>query len=161
MKFGQASARVLMPPASFASTATAQFTFDTSGFDEAVVDVEFGTNTTTNGKPALFSWLESDDTVVTNFAAITALTGGTNSGNFTIPAQSALGVGGLVQFQIDLRARKRYLQLQMTPGTSGAQVLSVNAQLHRAEQLPVSAAQKSIINRDLTTSTAIALIVQA
>lgn len=159
MKFGGISARVLMPPASVASSATAQHTFDTRGFRELVYDLEFGTNTTTNGAPALIKWLESDDTVETNFAAITSLTGGTAAGNFAIPAQTALGVGAVVQFQIDLRARKRYLRLQVTPGTSGAQVISGNGQLHRAESLPVSATQKSIANRDATSSTSVASIV--
>jgi len=162
MKFGSSSARSLSPPASYASTATLQHTIDVSGYDEAIWDVEFGTNTTTNGAPATFKFLESDITDATGFATVSGLVGGTNTaGGFTIPAQSALGVGAIVQFQIDLRARKRYLQLQVTPGTSGAQVLSANAQLFRGEQLPVSAAQKSIGNRDATSSTAVALIVQA
>lgn len=161
MKFGASYAVAVMPPASYASTATAQFTIDTKGFREAVYDVAFGTNTTTNGAPATFKFLESDDTVVTNFAAITALTGGTAAGNFTLPTQATIGLGAIVQFQIDLRARKRYLQLQITPGTSGAQVLAATAHLFRAETLPVSAAQKSVQNRDNTNATAVSAIVQA
>lgn len=160
MKFGASSAVAISPPASYASTATAQFTIDTRGYREAVVDVGFGTNTTTNGAPATFKFLESDITDATGFAAITALTGGTAAGNFTMPTQAALGDGAVVQFQIDLRARKRYLRLQVTPGTSGAQVLGVHATLHRGERLPVSAAQKSIPNSDATSSTAVAAIIQ-
>lgn len=160
MKFGQSSGRSLMPPASVASSATAQHTFDCSGYDELIYDLEFGTNTTTNGAPAVISWKESDITDSTGFSAITSLTGGTSAGNFSIPAQSALGVGAVLQFQIDLQKRKRYLQLLVTPGTSGAQVLSGNAQLFRAEQLPVTATQKSVTNRDATSSTAVAAIVQ-
>lgn len=161
MKFGSSSARSLLPPASVASSATAAHTLDCSGYDELIWDVEFGTNTTTNGNVAKLQVLDSDITDATGFATVAGLVGGTNSaGGFTIPAQSVTGVGTIVQFQIDLRARKRYLQLQVTPGTSGAHVLGANAQLFRYEQLPVSATQKSVVNRDATSATAVGLIVQ-
>jgi hypothetical protein len=150
MKFGASSAIVTLPPESVASSATAAMTFDTRGYREAVVDVVMGTNTTTNGAIAVLRFLESDITDATGFAAITSLTGGTAAGNFAIPAQTATGLGGVIQFQIDLRARKRYLRLQITPGTSGAHVVGATAHLFRGEQLPVSAAQKSVSNRDAT-----------
>jgi len=122
-------------------------TFDTIGYDYAVVDVLLGTFTTTDPTLTTLKFTESDDTVLTNFAAITALTGGTagnTSSNFVIPIAAVTGLGGAIQFQIDLRKRKRYLKLNATPGTT--QVLAAIAHLGRAEQAAITAAQKSVAN---------------
>jgi hypothetical protein len=149
-------ARVVQPPASVASTATTTMTFDTIGFDYAVVDVLLGTHTTTDPTLTVLKFTESDDTVLTNFAAITPLTGGTvgnTSGFFVIPAATVNGLGGAIQFQIDLRKRKRYLKMNCTPGTT--QVLGAVVSLGRPEQAKLTAAQKSVVN-DPGSSAAVA-----
>lgn len=140
-------ARVVQPPASVASTATTTMTFDTIGYDFALVDVLLGTHTTTDPTLTVLKFTESDDTVLTNFAAITALTGGTaanTSGFFTIPAATVNGLGGAIQFQLDLRKRKRYLKMNVTPGTT--QVFGAVVSLGRPEQAALTAAQKSLLN---------------
>src|SRR5262249_16658622 len=115
------------------------------------------------GNPTVIKWQESDDTVATNFADISpGLVGGTQLGTsvgFVIPSQAVLGFGSIVQFQIDLRNRKRYLQCICQPGTSATVNLSLNGQRARAEQLPVTAAQKSIKNFGATNSTSVAAVV--
>jgi len=139
------SSSVVQPPASVASTATTTMTFDTLGFDFALVNVLLGTFTTTDPTLTTLKFTESDDTVLTNFAAITALTGGTagnTSSNFVIPIAAVTGLGGAIQFQIDLRKRKRYLKLNATPGTT--QVIAAICELGRAEQASITAAQKSL-----------------
>lgn len=156
------SARVVQPPASVASTATTTMTFDTIGFDYAVVDVLLGTAATTDPTLTVLKFLESDDTVVTNRTAIVALTGGTatsTTAGFVIPAATATGVGGAIQFQIDLRKRKRYLTMNTTPGTT--QVIGAVVDLCRAEKARLTAAAKSITNRDATSVTGCVSIVNA
>ncbi len=156
-------ALVVQPPASVASTATTTCQFDTLGYDYAVVDVIGGTQATTDPAITTLKFLESDlNTNASNMTAITALTGGTagnTSGNYVIPAVTVTGLGGVVaQFQIDLRKRKRYLQFNITPGTT--LVLSAVVRLCRAEIAPLTAAQKSAnLNMAATNSVGCATIV--
>lgn len=152
-------ARVVQPPASVASSATTSCMFDTIGFDYAVIDILSGTQATTDAAITTINLKESDDTVATNFAAVVALTGGTatsTSAGFVIPAATATGVGGGVQLQIDLRKRKRYLLLNVTPGTT--LVLGAVVHLSRAEQAALTAAQKSVTNKSATNSVSVAVI---
>lgn len=156
------SATVVQPPASVASTATTTCQFDTIGYDYAVVDVLVGTQATTDPAITTIKWLEADaDTNSSSMTAIVALTGGSatsTSAGYLIPAVTVTGLGGAaVQFQIDLRKRKRYLQLNITPGTT--LVLGAVAKLHRAEQSPLTAAAKSIINKAATNVVGCATIV--
>lgn len=156
MKLGAQSARVFTPPATIATNGTAAFTFDTKGYDEAIVDITFGTAATNAAELTTMQFLEGDTTSA--YVAITALTGGTNAGNFTLPTSAAIGAGAISQFQIDLRKRKRYLQFACTPGA--ARIIGADVQLFRAEVSPQTAAGKSIGNIDATSCTAVAQVVQ-
>ena len=158
----QLTKTVVQPPASVASTATTTMTFDTIGWDFAVVDVFCGTQTTTDPAITTLKFLENDtNTNASNMVAITALTGGTagnTSGNFVIPAVTVTGVGAAIQFQIDLRKRKRYMQLNITPGTT--EVVGAVVKLSRGEISALTAAQKSGINMSATNVVGCAAIVQ-
>lgn len=62
--------------------------------------------------------LESDTTVASTFAAVAAGSSGTY-GSLTVPAAPTVTQNSpYLVYQIDLRQRKRYLQLQVTPVTS-------------------------------------------
>jgi NAD(P)-dependent dehydrogenase (short-subunit alcohol dehydrogenase family) len=153
-------ARVLQPPASVASTATTTCMFDTIGYDFAVIDVLSGTQATTDAAITTITLKESDDTVATNFAAITAFTGAaatSTSAGFAIPAVTVTGNGAGIHLQVDLRKRKRYLQLNMTPGTT--LVMGAEIHLSRPEQAALTAAQKSVVNKSATNVTSVAVIV--
>jgi hypothetical protein len=155
----QTTARVLQPPASVASSATTTCQFDTIGYDYAVIDILSGTQTTTDPAITTITLKESDDTVATNFAAIVAFTGAaatSTSAGFAIPAVTVTGLGAGIQMQVDLRKRKRYLQLNMTPGTT--LVMAAQVELGRAEQSPLTAAQKSVSNKAATNVTGVAVI---
>ena len=139
-------ANVVQPPASVASSATTTMTFDTLGYDFAVVRVIGGTQATTDPALTTLKFLENDtNTNASNMTAITALTGGTvgnTSGFFVIPAATVSGLGGVVaEFHLDLRKRKRFIQVNATPGTT--LVYGIHVELGRAEQVPLTAAQKS------------------
>lgn len=101
---------------------------DTLGFDSAAIDLIMGTSNTTSNKPSVLKLGESDDTVVSNFADITAFTGGSG---FTI-VTSSTSVENVYRFNVDCRNRKRYLRITVSPRTTQAVVL--NARLGRAEQ---------------------------
>lgn len=157
------SASVVQPPASVASTATTTCTFDTvkNGvkYDYAIVRVFSGTQATTDPALTVLKLTESDD--ATTYSAITALTGGTagnTSGFFVIPAATVSGVGAGIEIQIDLRKRKRYLKLNITPGTT--LVLGAHVELTRGKEAPLTAAQKSVSNSAATSVTGVATLVQ-
>lgn len=87
------------------NTATANF--DCIGADWATIRMSFGAEVNTNAVNPTISLLESDDTVVTNFA--------TFDSNFERAAED-LTSAKEVRYEIDLRARKRYLRLSLALG---------------------------------------------
>ena len=112
--------------------ATVTANIDTIGFDFASIDLVLGTSNTVSNKPSTLKLSESDDTVVTNFADITAFVGG-GTGGFTIPNADTSNANVYV-FNVDCRGRKRYLKLTATPVTTQAAVM--DARLSCAEEAP-------------------------
>ncbi|MDD4890977.1 MAG: hypothetical protein PHU85_13735 [Phycisphaerae bacterium] len=92
-------------------------------------------------------------------SAIVALTGGTATSasvGFVIPT-TALAGGGIVEFQIDLRDRKRYLGLSITPGQS--LVVGAHADLFRSRESKDTAATRTLTNSGATSDASICKIV--
>jgi hypothetical protein len=58
-----------------------------------------------------------EGTSTSSFSAITALTGGTSDGNFTLPVPNT-STPDIVRFNIDLRKRKRYLAIAVASTTA-------------------------------------------
>ena len=85
------------------------------------VDVAFASQVNTNAVSPTVQLLESDDTVVTNFATISPIV------NPTLTAP------GFVRFCIDMRARKRWLRLTVgiPTATNDNQVVSATARVRR------------------------------
>lgn len=140
MSFSLPNKSVLgLATASTTNGATATALFDTLGFNTCTINVNMTTADSTTNKLTTLKISESDDTVVTNFVDITAFVGGTNTGNFTLPAPSTTtNQPNLYKFNIDLRGRKRYLKVTATPPTT--QSITVWADLHKPQQSPVTAA---------------------
>lgn len=124
---------------SYTNGATASQYVDRKGFDFAVITLAEGTSNDTTNNPSVLKLTESDDTVATNFAAISGATG---DSDFTIPASVTSGIQGH-QFRLDLRPRKRYIKLSVSPVTT--QVLAGFASLHRAKEAPVTAAEAGVV----------------
>jgi hypothetical protein len=105
--------------ASVATNATQSLSFDTSGHDFGVFDVLVGTNATTSAVFTTLKFTESDTTSSpTSQSAIVSLTGGTatsTSVGFVLPTTTIAGGGVAAEFQLDLRKRKKYVGLQITP----------------------------------------------
>lgn len=88
------------------NNATATANLDTFGNAYATIVVNINSEANTNAVGPTISLLESDDTVVTNFATITAdITG------------DAVAAKPIV-YGVDLRGRKRYLRLSVSTATA-------------------------------------------
>ncbi len=145
-----------MPAATAASNATQEMVIDCAGYDQANIYVNIGTHATNGTTLQALKMTESDTaTAATSQSAIVALTGGTatsSSVGFVIPTVAQAGRSTIVEFQIDLRKRKRYVGLQITPGTTTVNVGAI-ARLTRSKQSADSAAEKSVSGTNHITVT--------
>jgi len=161
MNEANSGALILMPAASCATNATQGISFSklTTGvepFDHANIYVLMGTHATNGSRLGTLKLSESDTaTSPTSMTDIVAFTGGTATSStigFVIPTAASVGPGAVIEFQVDLRKRKKYVGLQITPGTTTIQI-AVLARLSRAKESADTATQKSaVLNNVLGTS---------
>lgn len=116
-------------------TITSQ-NLDTIGFDFVTIDVVQTTSNNTTNNPSTLKLQHSDTTDATNFSDITgAFVGDTD---FTIPTVGTnTSTISSYKFNVDMRHRKRYLRLLVTPITT--QSFTAVANLFRGERAPTSA----------------------
>lgn len=130
-----------LPTAAVGSTATATLTIDCLGYDHASVTVLRASNASTVFANAV-KVEESDDN--SSYSNVTALVGG-GTGGFSIPAVSNTNATSVLKFDIDTRAKKRYLKVSYTPGATAT--VAMVARLGRAEESPVSNSDAGVIGR--------------
>jgi hypothetical protein len=126
-----------------ADTTTAQtFThsIDTLGFDYASIDVVFEANAATTNSVATALKLGQGDTT-NSYTDITAFVGG-GTGGFTIPTTSLTDASNVVRFNLDMRGKRRYLQVSATP--IAATVVASVVRLGKAEVGPVVASEVGV-----------------
>lgn len=87
------------------ATQTANWTVQPNGW--ATLRIAFAVELNTNGVGPTLSLLESDDTVVTNFATIVA-----------DRTAEDLAAAKIVRYEIDLRKRKKILRLSVSTATA-------------------------------------------
>lgn len=97
---------ILLAPAAQTAAATRTANLDTLGSDYATIRIFFASEVNTSAIGPTISILESDDTVVTNFATIVA--------NRTAEDLTAARI---LRYEVDCRGRKRYLRLALTTET--------------------------------------------
>jgi hypothetical protein len=124
----------IVVPASATTGATNVGTVDTLGYDYAIIDAVQGTETTAASVLKVTEGASTSDVTT----AIAAFTNGTG---FTMPATNAT-TGPIVRFNIDLRKRERYLQLNFTTGITT--ITSGHCLLGRAEQTPSASASVDV-----------------
>ena len=124
---------VMVFSASTSNAGTAAGTFDTRGYDYVVIDVIEQTSNNVTNNCSVLKVAESDATE--NFTNVPGLVG---DDDFTIANSNTSVPQVAVQWRVDLRGRKRYLQVSASPVTT--QVLTCIAHLHRAAETPVVAA---------------------
>lgn len=110
--------------------ATVTSAIDRLGFDFVQVNAIFGTSNDATNNPSTLKISESDITDATGYSDITSLVGD-GAGGFTI-ANANTSVAHAWRFNIDCRARKRYLKLTTTPVTT--QQIVMAAILSKADE---------------------------
>lgn len=123
-----------------ATNATFTHSIDTLGYDYASIDVVFEATASATGAAATAIKLGQGDTS-TAYTDITAFVGG-GSGGFTIPGTSLTNASNIVRFNVDMRGKKRYLQVSATP--IAASVICSVARLGKGDVGPVSAAEVGV-----------------
>jgi len=98
---------VLLAPVTAATTARTA-NLDTAGADYATIEVILGAEANTNSTNVVLALSESDDTVATNFATFNSV--------FARTVDNTAGV--VAVNHVDLKGRKRYLRLTVTPDTT-------------------------------------------
>lgn len=136
----QLKAVVAIAPQSVTNGQTVTGNIDTLGYDWLTLDVYQATSNNTTNNLSTCKLSESDTTDATNFSDITKFVGD-GTGGFTIPAANTSD-GQVYKFNVNLRGRKRYLKLTVTPVTT--QIMGAFANLGIAEQAPVSATNAGV-----------------
>lgn len=107
---------LLVAPQAMTNSATVTANLDTLGADYATIRIALASEINTNAVGPTLSLLQSDDTVATNFATVTA---DRTAEDITSAKE--------VTYGIDLRGKKRYLRLSVTTATSTNDNVTVSA----------------------------------
>jgi hypothetical protein len=137
---------VILAPGTAATNATATVAVvDTKGWDYAKVKVQMAAATATNSSAKFITLELQEGDTTSSFSAITGATGTTNStassSQFVLPVNNNTSVGQAISFYVDLKARKRYLNLSITPPASHT-TLAATCDLSKGETLPDSATER-------------------
>lgn len=121
---------------------------DTQGVDFVTIDIGASTQaaSTQAGSPSTLKIQECDTTVATSFADVVGFRGGSALGtnvDFVVGIGKTSGANSY-KFNIDCRARKRYLNVVAVPTTT--QTFAVSANGFRAEQAPYTAAKANVLS---------------
>lgn len=127
--------KVAITPQSLSAAGTASGWVDTLGYDEAAVDHILDSQAATATNPVVLTLQEGETT--TAFTSITKFVGDATDG-YTIPATQT--TPGVTRLNVDLRARKRYLNVLVTHGGTSA-IQCVTVTLGRAQDSTIARAQ--------------------
>ena len=133
---------VALGPISFTAAGTAiSASVDAKGYEELQLVVTKTTHA--SDYITVFNIQQSDDTVLTNFAAVTGYVAGTDwtlaslTGGTNAASEKAAGV-----FNIDVRGKKRYFRVLVTNGTATG-IVGITGTLARGEQAPITATNQN------------------
>ncbi len=130
--------------ASVAASATYTHEIDTLGYKYASIDVLFSPFTASNVSIASVLKVGEADTAGATATDVTGLRGGTD---FTIAATGAstgANIGAIARFNVDLRGRKRYLTVSVSPSTTVAVI--TNARLSKGDVHASTASEAGVNN---------------
>jgi len=119
--------------ASTTNAATATGNIDTLGWDYVTIDVITTTSNNVTNNPSVLKISEADTTDATNFSDVTGTRGDTD---WTIPNSVTSGNWG-IKFNIDCKARKRYLKVTVSPVTT--QTITAIANLSKGDEGAIDA----------------------
>ena len=130
---------VALVAASVASNATGTADIDTLGYDYALISVKSNGLSTQSATFLALTLGEGDTTSA--YTNISGFVGGTDF-TLAVAPNTTNAVGALLG--VDLRGRRRYLRLSVTPRT--ASTVSADVMLFRAKEVPVTAAAAGVGN---------------
>jgi hypothetical protein len=139
MPLQNTSTKVAIKPQSVTAGATASGYVDCLGYEEAAVSVLLDSQASTTSNPSVLKLAECDTTVTTSFVDIAAFTGDATDG-FTIPAAGTAAT--VVRLNVDLRKRKRYLKVFVSP-EGATQVIAASVTLGKASDSTIARAEMS------------------
>ena len=131
---------VALTAASVASNATGTAYIDTLGYDYALIAIM--SNGLSTQSATLTALTLGDGDTNTAYTNLTGFVGGTDFTLATAAAHTADEVAAVLG--VDLRAKRRYLRLGVTPRT--AATVSAVALLFRGDEVPVTASKAGVGN---------------
>jgi hypothetical protein len=123
----------------YTSSQTATLTLDTVGYDYASIDVIAGPAASTSSVFQTLTLTESDASTGT-YSTVTGFSGDLKPAAYA--GQTVTDTMTVSRLDIDLRGKKRYLQVKATPNTDT--VIVVAARLGLGEAGPVDATGKGV-----------------
>lgn len=127
--------KIAIKPTSAASASTTSGYVDCLGFSEAAVDVALDTQAATSSNPSVLKLSQSDVTDASAFADIAGFVGDATDGFVIPPADTANPQ--IVRLNVDMRARKRYLKVTISPA-GATQLIGANITLAKAADSTVA-----------------------
>ncbi len=127
--------------ASGATATGAIDTYDTTTgikYDFLQLNLVEATADVVSNKPSVLKLSQSDTTDATNYSDLSGFVGGTD---FTIASANTSNTT-ITTFNVDLRGKKRYIKLTVTPRTT--QIDGAWGFLGRGHQAPVNATQANV-----------------
>ena len=158
------NAIVMLPAATCATNATQTMSFTGQGYDRLNLYLNIGTHATDGASIGTLKLSESDTvTSPSSMTDIVAFTGGTETSStvgFVIPGADELGPGSVIAFQVDLKKRKKYLGLSITPGSTTMNIGAIGLLSKSGpEGSADTASEKSISLNHATNSTSCAKVI--
>ena len=152
---------VVMPPVATATNTTTEMSFsklsNATGqpFDHAIIDVIMSTHASTTTVLQTLILAESDtDTSPTNMTDIVAFSGASATSTtygFAVPAIANTDTGGVMELQVDLRKRKKFIGLKFY-GSSATCTVAAIARLTCEKTAADSASEKRLRNYSNTAA---------
>lgn len=130
--------------ASVAASATFTHEIDTLGYKYASIDVMFSPFTASNVSLASVLKVGETDTTGGSLTDVTGLRGGTDFTIASTGASTGANIGGIARFNVDLRGRKRFLTVTVSPSTTVA--IITNARLSKGENHAATASDANVNN---------------
>lgn len=130
--------------ASVAASATFTHEIDTLGYKYASIDVMFSPFTASNVSLASVLKVGETDSTGGSLTDVTGLRGGTDFTIASTGASTGANIGGIARFNVDLRGRKRFLTVTVSPSTTVA--IITNARLSKGENHASTASEANVNN---------------
>lgn len=127
-------------PISRSSAQTSETYVDTKGYSYCTIEVHTDSAAAATSKLHTTGLTLAEGDTTSSFATISGCVAGTD---YTVPTPSTV-VGNIYRLGVDLKGRKRYLQITVSP-LGAAILMSSHAHLSRAAEMPASTTEQGTV----------------